>query len=214
MSAVLDEAVSQQSRPLGPVVRLAVAVAAAGLAVACLLSGLSYPGFPIDTAVCGVLAAVTSVVLVVDSGVRARVTGLGRARAVVVLGLVTLLFAAGVVAAQSDDGSRLRNRWAASQPAFEQEVRTAGNPIQVESSFDSGYFAPYLGACPGRIGEFSIIDCRTIDGGFLFLQTQGALTDDSGIVYLPAGTPSRSEWGSTETMTPLGGPWWSWTCYC
>ena len=46
------------------------------------------------------------------------------------------------------------------------------------------------------------------------MQTQGALTDDSGIVYLPAGTPSRSEWGSTETMTPLGGPWWSWTCYC
>jgi len=158
-----------------------VALTAAGLAVACLLSGLSYPGFPIDIAACGVLAAVTSVVLVVVSGIRARVTGLGRARAVVALGLVTLLFAAGVVAAQRDDGSRLRTRWASSQHAFEREVRTAGDSIQVESSFDSGYFAPYLGSCPGRIGEFSIIDCRAIDGGFLFLQAQGRSPTTPGL---------------------------------
>ena len=55
MSSVLD-AVSQQARPLAPVPRLAVALTAAGLAVACLLSGLSYPEFPIDIAACGVFS--------------------------------------------------------------------------------------------------------------------------------------------------------------
>ena len=64
------------------------------------------------------------------------------------------------------------------------------------------------------IGGFSITECRSIDEGYLFLQAQGAVTDDSGIVYLPAGTTARSDWGSVEAMTPLGGPWWSWTCSC
>ena len=60
----------------------------------------------------------------------------------------------------------------------------------------------------------SIAECRSVDGGYLFLQSQGALTDDSGIVYLPEAARATSTWWSTETMTPLGGPWWSWTCGC
>ena len=71
---------------------------------------------------------------------------------------------------------------------------------------------------PGRllagasIGKFRIIECHTIDGGYLYLQAQGAITDDSGIVYLPAD--AESQWRTTERMTSLGGPWWSWTCRC
>ena len=141
-------------------------------------------------------------------------TGRGRLHAAVVLALVTLLFGAGVMAARSDDRGRLQARWADSQSAFEQEVRTAGDPVPVETPFDSGYFATYPGACPVRMGRFRIVDCRSINGGFLFLQAQGALTDGSGIVYLPARKGPRSKWWNIEAMTPLGGPWWSWTCYC
>lgn len=95
-----------RGRVLGPVVTLAAAV----LAVVCLVSGLSYPGFPIDVAVCAVLAATSSVAVAVTLGVRAL--------------------------------------------------------------------------------------------------------DDSGVVYLPEATRPGSTGWSTETMTPLGGPWWSWTCRC
>ena len=63
------------------------------------------------------------------------------------------------------------------------------------SSLDSGDSRAYPGVCPVSIGEFSVTECRSIDGGYLFLQAQGALTDDSGIVYLPAGTTARSDWG-------------------
>ena len=95
------------------------------------------------------------------------------------------------------------------QAASESEVQTAGNPVPVESSYDSGYFDKYPGNCPARIGKFRIIECRSLDGGYLYLQAQGAITDDSGIVYLPAD--AESEWRTTERLTPLGGPWWSWT---
>jgi hypothetical protein len=211
MTAVLEAGTVRRRSVLGLPPGPAVASAAAVLAVVGLLSGLSYPGFPVDAAACAVLAATTAVAVAVGLGVRARATGRGRLRAVVVLGVVTGVLAAGVLAARADDGQRLQARWASSRAAFEHEVSSAGAPVRSETS-DS--FAPYPGACPVRIGELGIAACRSVDGGYLFLQSQGALTDDSGIVYLPEATRPTSSWWSTETMTPLGGPWWSWTCGC
>ena len=93
-------------------------------------------------------------------------------------------------------------------------MATAGSPPPVGSSDDAGYFGRYPGPCPARIGEFRINECRSLDGGYLFLQAQGALTDDSGLLYLPGGPAASADWLSEETVAPLGGPWWSWTCYC
>lgn len=180
----------------------------------CLLFGLSYPGFPTATAAWGVLAAAVAVVAVVASCLRAVTAGRGGVRAAVTLTLVVLVFAGGVVAAKQDNGARLAERWASSQTAFQAEVATAGSPPLAESSDDAGYFGRYPGSCPARIGDFRVIECRSLDGGYLFLQAQGALTDDSGVLYLPRGLAASADWLSEETMVPLGGPWWSWTCSC
>src|SRR6187200_1763937 len=100
MSSVLEKPVMQESRHYAPTVRSAVAVAAALLAVFCLLYGLSFPGFPLWAAGWGVIAAATSATLVVASGIRAVVTGRSRGRSALMLVLVTPLFAAGVVVAK------------------------------------------------------------------------------------------------------------------
>ena len=113
--------------------------------------------------------------------------------------------------AKQDDGTRLADRWAASQSAFETEVLTAGH-VPVKDPNDLDYFGRYPGSCPAFIGKFRIVECRAIDGGYLYLQAQGAISDDSGIVYLPVS--AESEWRTTEKMTSLVGPWWAWTCRC
>lgn len=212
MSFVLEKPVTQEPPHYAPTIRSVVAVVAALLAVFCLLYGLSFPGFPLWAAGWGVIAAAAAATLVVASGIRAGVTNQSKGRSALTLVVVVLLFAAGVVAAKQDDGGRLADRWTVSQAAFEREVQTAGVPVTVEGSEDSGYFEKYPGNCPGRIGKFRIIECRSLDGGYLYLQAQGAITDDSGIVYLPSD--AESEWRTNERMTPLGGPWWSWTCHC
>ena len=211
MNAVLAAPAARRSGALGRTSGPVVALAAAVLAVVCLLSGLSYPGFPMDVATCGCLAAAASVVVGLVVAARALDEGRGSLRAVGVLAVVTAVLAAGVLAAGADDGRRLQGRFAASRAAFEQEVSTAGVPVR---STTPDTFAPYPGACPARIGELAVGECRSVDGGFLFLQAQGALTDDSGIVYLPEAARPTSSWWRTERMTPLGGPWWSWTCGC
>lgn len=189
------------------------ATTAAVAAVVCLKTGLSYPGFPVDVAACGLAAAIFSISAAIRPGVRAGATKGGQLKAVVVLVLTGAVLVAGVCVARADDGQRLRARWAASQTAFEQEVSTTGAPRRFDNSADTSSFDRYPGACPSRVGRFSVGECRPIDGGYVFLQSQGALTDDSGIIYLAAERDGSAWWG-TETMTPLGGPWWSWTCRC
>ena len=110
MSTVVAGAATQETRTVGPAVRSAVALFAAGTAVFCLLSGLSYPGFPFSTAAWGVLAAAVAVALVVASGLRAVTARRGGARAAVMLALVALVLAGGVVAAKQDDGARLADQ--------------------------------------------------------------------------------------------------------
>ncbi|HEY5785106.1 MAG TPA: hypothetical protein VIT65_10050 [Microlunatus sp.] len=207
----MHKPVRQETPHYAPTVRSALAVAAAILADFCLLYGLSFPGFPFWAAGWGMIAAATSATLVVASGIRALVIGRSKGRSALTLFLVALLLTAGVAVAKHDDGTRMAARWTASQAAFESEVQTAG-PVPVMEKYDSGHFSRYPGTCPAAIGKFRIIECHTIDGGYLYLQAQGAITDDSGIVYLPAD--AESQWRTTERMTSLGEPWWSWTCHC
>src|SRR5918997_371412 len=105
----LGTPVASVPRRYGPL-RSAVAVAAASLAVFCLLHGLSFPGFPVWSAGWGVSAAVVAVTLVIASAVRAVVGARSRRRSALTLVVVTLLLVAGVVAAEQDDGARLADR--------------------------------------------------------------------------------------------------------
>ena len=50
--------------------------------------------------------------------------------------------------------------------------------------------------------------------GYLFLQAPDAVTDSSGIAYLPEGFHPERTGLSRRDLTPLGGPWWGWTCHC
>lgn len=214
MSVRLNNSDTTDKRATGPTVRSVVALLAAGAAVFCLLFGLSYPGFPMATAAWGVLAAAVAVTLVVASGLRAVMNRRGHVRAGVMLTLVALVLTGGVVAAQHDDGAQLAGRWENSQAAFEAEVAAVGMVPPVTDRDDDGYFDRYPGACPRRLGDLRVVECRSLDGGYLFLQAQNALTDDSGIMYLPGGPKAAAEWLVDETVVPLGGPWFSWTCYC
>ena len=214
MSVRLNEPDTRDKLATGPTLRSVVALVAAGAAVFCLLFGLSYPGFPMATAAWGVLAAAVAVTLVVASGLRAVINSRGYVRAGVMLTLVALVLAGGVVAAKQDDGAQLAGRWANSRDAFEAEIAAIGTAPLVKAGSDAGYFDRYPKACPRRLGDFRIVECRSLDGGYLYLQAQNALTDDSGIMYLPDGLEAAAEWLVDETVVPLGGPWFSWTCYC
>lgn len=211
MSVVLHEPEAKAELGIGSVVRSAVALVAAGVAVCCLLFGLSYPGFPFLTAAWGVLAATVSSTLVIASGLRAVMTSRGHVRAGVMLTLVAMIFTGGLVAAKQDDGALLAGRWSRSQAAFEAEVAAAGTVPLAKGGDDAGYVDGYPKSCPSRLGDFRIVECSSSYGGYLFLQAPGAITDHSGILYLPGG--AAAEWVD-ETVVPLGGPWFSWTCYC
>jgi hypothetical protein len=159
-----------------------------------------------------VLSALVALSVAAAAGVGSLLAGRRRGATAAVLVAVMGILGAGVAGAATSDGALLRVRWAASRQSFETEVLAAGAPVPLKASDDSSFVDHYPGGCPGSIGKFHIVECRAIDKGYLFLQAENALTDDSGIVYLPDGREG-SDWG-TETLTPLGGPWWSWTCYC
>jgi hypothetical protein len=213
MSGLVTEPDTKDKTEAGPVIRSGIALMAAGAAVFCLLSGLSYPGFPFTTASWGVLAALVSVVLVLSSGVRAVMNSRGYARAGVMLALVAVIFTGGVVAAKQDDGALLAARWANSRAAFEAEVAALGPVPPVKAGVGVGYTDAYPRACPSRLGDFPIDRCSSFDGGYLFHQAPAADTDHAGILYLPGPPKGPEEWVD-ETVAPLGGPWYSWVCYC
>ena len=213
MSVLLTEPDTEDKTKVGPLVRSMIALMAAGVAVFFLLSGLSYPGFPFMTAVWGVLAALISAVLVLSSGVRAVMNDRGYARAGAMLALVAVTLTGGVVAAKQDDGALLVARWAGSRAAFEAEVATLPTVPPAEVGDGGGYSDEYPQACPAQLGDFPIDRCGSTDGGYLFHQAAAANTDHSAILYLPGPPKAPEEWVDV-TVTPLGGPWYSWVCYC
>lgn len=193
--------------------RAAAAIAAAAVAAACLLWGLSYPGYPMDAAAVVLVGAVTSLVLAASWGRRARRAGRSTWTSAAVPAVVGLLLAAAAATAGLADQALLRARWATSQEAFDSHVATLGAPDRASGSDDTGSFSPQTG-CPTMIGSYPISRCVALDQGYLFLQTGNPVTDDSGFAYLPGGTSPEAAGFDPDSMTPLGGPWWTWSCYC
>lgn len=210
MSTVLEE-ISLLSPPRWQQLRAAAALTAAAVAATCLLWGLSYPGYPMDVAAVVLLGAVTSLVLAASWGGRARRAGRSRWGSAAVPAVVSLLLAAAAATAGLAGEAPLRARWAASQEAFESQVAALGAPGAVGGA--SGSFTPLAG-CPSMIGSYPISRCVALDQGYLFLQTGNPITDDSGFAYLPGGTTPEAAGLDPDSMTPLGGPWWTWSCYC
>lgn len=64
------------------------------------------------------------------------------------------------------------------------------------------------------IGRFVIKECLAVANGYLFLQRPDAVTDTSGIAYLPYGNQPERTGLYPAGITALGGPWWAWTCNC
>lgn len=189
-------------------VRTAVpALVLASGACALLLWGRSYPGFPVSTATLALLATAAALVLPVT--VRPRGW-----RPAVLMVAVTVVLGAGIAASAVADGAPLRARWSGSVATFETEVGRLGPPTAFDPTDDSWSWRNSPGPCPARLGSFRVSECTIIDGGYLFVQAPDAVTDVSGIAYLPGGITSGTSGLGPAGLTLLGGPWWSWTCHC
>jgi hypothetical protein len=145
--------------------------------------------------------------------------------------LVAHIVSAALVASSvgfTASGMPLRVRFAASVGAFESVVAEADAhlgsvrraDVVAAGDLDAEVFPI---RCPARIGQFRISGCAVVwtrhspsgdavaPGGYLFLQSWDAITDSSGIAYLPDG---RGRLGFWEVPRHLGGPWYSATCGC
>lgn len=114
-----------------------------------------------------------------------------------VVGVVSLAVVLGVSLVAS--GAPRTLRFEASRPALERLV--ASRPT---TSLD----------CPGSVGMYGVAECRSIGDGYLFLQRENALTDDSGIAWLPGGPDDQRLTYNRHEFTHLDGPWYRWTCGC
>ena len=188
-------------RTAAPVLALAVT------ASALLVWGRSYPGFPMSAAALAILAALVALVLALS------VRPYGR-RTAAMLVAVTLVLGAGIASTKLAGDTILRARWSGSAPAFNDQVERLGPPAAVDSSEDSWSWNDVSSPCPAKLGWVRLSECLAIDRGYLFLQAPNAVTDSSGIAYLPQGNNSETTGLNPGKLTPLGGPWWSWTCYC
>lgn len=184
---------------------------------------VSFPGLPFSWVGLSLLSCVASFVLTIVV-LRQRVN---RIHPVLVVGIVVVSVALGVSVVTSSVPGALR--FEASRSALEEVV--VGHDTLPASSFpeqswsgpgepsfaDRATFTDFPGECPALIGAYAIIDCRAFEGGFLFLQRENAVTDDSGIAWLPDGPRPQRPDGSglgPSGFTHLDGPWYAWSCYC
>jgi hypothetical protein len=187
----------------------AASVALAVVAGALLLWGRSYPGYPTSAAALAITFALAALILPLVPRPRRLGTALP-------LAVVAVVLAVGIGATWAVGDRPLRARWAASAPEFEAYVAQLPAPSTfTPDGFGASFHDfPSDQPCPVSIGTFTLSECWSLDGGYLFLQAPGALTDSSGIAYLPGGNdPDKSGLGSSG-LSSLGGPWWSWTCDC
>ena len=201
MTLVEARAQSDRSVALKAIVTVGVAVVGCAL----LVWGRSYPGFPVDVALVMLLCAVIAVVVAATS----------RARAVATTVVVVVTLGFGVATAALLGDRLLQARWSASTLDFEAYVAQLPPPSAYTVGDDDASFHPLPSnaSCPARLGEFTLGKCVSLDSGYLFLQASSAVTDSSGIAYLPAGNTARTGLDERD-LTPLGGAWWSWTCHC
>lgn len=207
MATVLEQNPPTRSGRSAPLTA-ALPVALAVVACALLLWGRSYPSYPLSVATLAIVSALAALI-------RALVPRPRGPRTVVILAVVAVVLASGIVATRAVGNRPLHARWSASASDFEAYVAQLPAPTTYIPDENGASFHDFpSAACPAEIGRLRLSECWSLDGGYLFLQAPGALTDSSGIAYLPQGNNPETTGLNPSGLTPLGGPWWSWTCYC
>ena len=186
-----------------------VPLALAVLSGALLMFGRSYPGFPVAVALAVLVSALVALLL-------AGVLSSRGAAHVAVLAVVAVILVAGGAVTTLVGHRPLQIRWSASAADFEAYVAQLPPPSTFTADRIGASFLPFPAAasCPAQIGRLPLSGCVSLDSGFLFLQAADAITDSSGIAYLPEGNDAARTGLDPVDLTPLGGPWWSWTCHC
>jgi hypothetical protein len=158
----------------------------------------SFPGPPFAGLGLIILLGIVAVPLWMISTFAWRMKATHRLAAVIV-SVVLLASSVGLTVA----GMPLRIRFAASQAAFEAVVAKADAAPRPPF----GHLQSFPIRCPTSIGQFRISGCGFgPDGGYTFFQSWNAVTDDSGIAYLPNGPTG---WGHHTRQ--LVGPWYGWS---
>ncbi len=205
--------VGRRTRPWRPV----VAAAATGVVV---LWTSSYPDLPFNWALLSVAGGVVTVALAVArTGLVAgqpsrRSTAVGAS-----IGAAALL-ASALTVAMLPTRPALHARFNASLSAYTEAVAQAGEPdltpLAANAAEEGTVWGDFRGPCPARIGLFWVAQCRTFPAGYLFLQPENSVGDDSGIAYVPQGIPADGERSGVyrSEFTHVQGPWYVWSCGC
>lgn len=189
-------------------------VASGAAAVVVLLWASSFPGWPIAAGIIVSVLVLAAVMLV--SGPQPPPA----ARWLRPAGLVAALLLAvcgGVAVELSGDAATLA-RFERSQADFDRVATAAGAP---DADAD-GPWGPFPGVCPDQLGSYPIRECRSFDGGYLFVQERAALGSDAGFAYAPSGLPrdnglpggNRADGSGAAGFSHLVGPWYAWSCGC
>jgi hypothetical protein len=174
---------------------------------------LSFPGFPTAAVWLLLLEVAVLTLLWVRRGKPLSQPQAARPISWMLPVAATILIGGLAMATTSGDAA-LHARWASSSAAFDAEVAALGTPRQLDAAYEVGQFVDLPGSCPTQIGRFAVGDCLAVHEGYLFLQAQNAVTDSSGIAYLPSGNRPALTGLNPADLTALGGPWWAWTCHC
>lgn len=188
--------------------RAAGIVLLGGTAVAVQFWAASFPGWPLAAGVVISLLVLGGVLMMTGAPPQPAARWLRPTGLVVALAMA---IGGGVLIARSAEAPMLA-RFAVSRPAFDAVVGTIGPP---PTEVGDGW-GPFPGACPDQIGSYGISECRTFDGGYLFIQQRGALGNDAGFAYAPLGLPSDDNEDGIDAsgFTHLEGPWYGWSCHC
>lgn len=184
--------------------RAAGLVALGGTAAAVLLWASTFPGWPIAAGV--ILSVLILAGLLMIMGAE-PLPAAGWLRPAALVAALAVAIGGGLVVERST-GAALLIRFEASRSAFEAAVGAAGPPTaDVGDRSDA-----FPGTCPVRLGSYPLAECRSFDGGYLFLQRRDALGDKAGFAYLPGGLSVGRP--GADQFTHLTGPWYGWSCGC
>lgn len=178
-------------------------------AAAVLLWAGSFPGWPLAAGVVLSTLVIASLLLVAGAEPPPAARWLRPAGVVVALAIAV----GGGIAVERSAAAPLMVRFEQSRSAFDAAVAAAGPaPEQV-----TDHWLPFPGECPRQLGSYRISQCHAFAGGYMFLQERSAWGDEAGFAYAPNGLPTTEvDRGglSSGGFTPLGGPWYAWSCNC
>ena len=192
------------------------------------------------TIVTVVLAAITVVILVGLSGIHPRllmviaalilpyalgliwlfliVRAIQRRRIWAPLVVIPVVIALLATATSTEFPAELR--WNLSRPSMNAYVQSLPSPPPplirepTQSEIET-YDTTFRGACPSMLGTYSIVECRAIPGGYMFLTSVEDNGEGTGVAYLPLTESSRDwslqvsdNWISVGSW-PLEEPWYA-----